>query len=229
MTRTRATREFFALLLLWLGTVLSLTPAQAASSANAWLLVPGVRAGPITATASVADLIRLFGKANVREKDVRFSEAEARPGAVIYPSDPIRRAEIVWKDPTRKRFPDVFVVAADPYVPANQTYKSVWHTAQGITLGTTIQEVERLNGRPFLMYPFDRDGQGVVSSWRGGRMEKPLENLMVKFHPTHPDPMKAASKAELDSMSGPLGTLVRSDYPVFRKLMLRVFLMAMSF
>src|SRR6185436_1494412 len=46
-----------------------------------------------------------------------------------------------------------------------------WRTSSGITLGTDLKTVEKLNGRPFRLAGLAFDAQGTVVSWRGGRLE----------------------------------------------------------
>jgi hypothetical protein len=60
---------------------------------NDWLIVPGERLGPITSSMTRADLVRLFGKAQVR--DEMFDPAEG-PGlaTVVFPKTPGRELVI---------------------------------------------------------------------------------------------------------------------------------------
>ncbi len=43
-----------------------------------WLIVPGVKAGPITANTSEADLIKIYGKQNVKREEVTDGETDGR-------------------------------------------------------------------------------------------------------------------------------------------------------
>lgn len=45
-----------------------------------------------------------------------------------------------------------------------------WHTEGGITLGTTLERLETLNGREFQLSPEQGEGQGIVTSWQGGKL-----------------------------------------------------------
>jgi hypothetical protein len=49
-----------------------------------------------------------------------------------------------------------------------------WHTEAGITLGTSLERLEMLNGRVFQIAPEQGEGQGYVTSWQGGKLAKSL-------------------------------------------------------
>ena len=46
-----------------------------------------------------------------------------------------------------------------------------WKTKEGITYGTTVQQLEEYNGKPFTFWGFEWDYGGLSSSWEGGRLE----------------------------------------------------------
>lgn len=47
-----------------------------------------------------------------------------------------------------------------------------WTSAEhGIRVGTSLAQLNRLNGRPFEFYGFDWDYGGLVSDWKGGTLE----------------------------------------------------------
>jgi hypothetical protein len=95
-----------------------------------------------------------------------LGEGEYEPGTVIYPNDPTRIIEIVWKDARRKRFPKRIQLTGE---------RSVWRTRHGISLGTRLKELERINGKPFVLTGFSWDYEGTVVSWEGGKLERDFE------------------------------------------------------
>jgi hypothetical protein len=88
-------------------------------------------------------------------------EGEMMPATVLFPADRRRRLEIVWKDSVAQRRPRFVYLAVGP---------TQWRTADGITVGTSLRQLERLNGRPFRLAGFGFDGSGIVGSWNGGRL-----------------------------------------------------------
>lgn len=206
---------------MWVGLFVSLAPVQRASTEPSWLIVPGVSVGAIVAGTSLADLVKIFGPANVQEANIDVGEGEYHQGAVVYPGDPTRKAEIVWKDANGKRLPEEIIIRD------YRMYKSLWRTPEGITLGTTLKALERLNGRPFLLTGFDWDYGGTVTSWRQGRLEQALgRKLTLRLDPATPDPSKIVGQA-YNSVVGDQD--VRSDFWVMQQLNPRVYQIVISF
>ena len=83
-------------------------------------------------------------------------------GTVLFAKDANARLEISWRDAAARRQPVVIRRLAS---------RGRWHTSSGITLGTDLKTIERLNGRPFTLAGLAFDAQGTVMSWRGGRLE----------------------------------------------------------
>ena len=130
---------------------------------DAWLIVPGVRVGAITRTASELDLIRAYGHGNVRTGDIELGEGVRERGTVVFPDEPIKRAAVLWKDLSNNQMPERIQITGS---------KTLWKTAQGITLGTSLRELERLNGRPFVLTGFGWDYGGTIISWERGALAR---------------------------------------------------------
>jgi hypothetical protein len=77
---------------------------------------------------------------------------------------------------------------------------SHWNVA-GVTLGSTLAEVQRINGRPFLMREFLTDGGGFVINWKGGVLDRPLQGgciIAMRF-------------GKGDDLKAPIGDKISSD------------------
>jgi hypothetical protein len=46
---------------------------------------------------------------------------------------------------------------------------SHWNVA-GVTIGSSLAEVRKVNGKPFLVDDFDSDAGGFVRNWKGGAL-----------------------------------------------------------
>jgi len=136
------------------------------SAQSSYQIVPRVRVGAITPQTSESDLKRIYGRRNVQSTEVSLGEGEYESGTVIYPNDPTRIIEIVWKDARRKRFPKRIQLTGE---------RSLWRTRHGISLGTRLKELERINGKPFVLTGFSWDYEGTVVSWEGGKLEREFE------------------------------------------------------
>ena len=109
--------------------------------------------------------MRIYGDKNVVSHDVGIGEGETEPGTELFPADPLRRLDILWKDPVEKRGPKSVRISGA---------KSLWQTAHSISLGTTLKRLEQLNKRPFRLAGFGFDYSGTVLSWSGGALENEL-------------------------------------------------------
>jgi hypothetical protein len=139
-----------------------------------WLILPGSDDGPITKHTTREDLVHQYGVANVSDRDVDVGEGETEPGTVVFSSDPQRTIEILWRDPAAKRAPKQVQIHGQV---------SLWKTAHGISLGTSLKELEHINGGPFLLLGFEWDYSGTVTSWKGGTLEKKLPGTLEKDPP----------------------------------------------
>jgi hypothetical protein len=123
-----------------------------------WLIVPGSRVGSITSKCTLADVARSYGEVNVRlKRDAGVVEA------VVFPDDSLRRIAIVFSDTINLRYPKAVMLRGS---------QSVWHTLEGVTLGTTVDELQRLNSKPFEFNGFGWDYGGQVVNWHGGMMAR---------------------------------------------------------
>ena len=55
--------------------------------------------------------------------------------------------------------------------------------SQGISLGTSLQELEHLNGRPFTLAGFGWDYAGVITDWNGGALDSVLTRVKLYLDP----------------------------------------------
>jgi hypothetical protein len=138
---------------------------------GSWLIIPGVNVGPITPKSSEADLIKIYGKQNVVDEslclDVECSESEI--GTVVYPKDPLKIIKIHWKDVAAKKYPKSAHLSGS---------KSNWKLADGISLGTSLKELVKINGKAFTFYGFGWDLNGCIKSWEKGNIESKYSDLI---------------------------------------------------
>ncbi len=149
-------------------------PAPPAGNADSeWQVVPG-RAGPITGETGEADLRQHYGASAVEPTRIEIGEGETAAGAVLFPGDSLRRAEVVWQDSVNRRRPARLIIRGE---------RTRWQLPHGITLGTTLQELERLNGHPFVLAGFGWDYAGVITDWKGGALDSALAGMKLYLDP----------------------------------------------
>ena len=139
-----------------------------------WMIVPNRSVGPLTRESSEAQLKQRYGPEMVSSARIQIGEGETMAGTVLFPGDSLRTAEIIWTDSVSRRSPARFILRGS---------RSMWQTAEGISLGTTLQELERLNGRPFMLAGFGWDYGGVVTDWGGGTLESALGDVKLYLDP----------------------------------------------
>ena len=152
-------RHSFAVPLWGMAGVLAAVTACAEPPARE--IHPGESVGPITGETTPEELRRAFPPGTVAFTDVALGEGFTRPGAVVYPNDEMRRLEVLWTDTLKAPRAEMVVLRGD---------SSEWKTADGLTLGTTLAELERLNGIAFRLTGFGWDYSGTVVDWNGGRL-----------------------------------------------------------
>jgi hypothetical protein len=153
------------------------TPAgdnNATAAASPWHIAPGRAAGPVTATSSEADLAKHYGGASVKPTRIELGEGETTPGTVLFPDDSSRRAEIVWQDTLGRTRPSRLILRGN---------RSQWTVGPDISLGTSLKELERINGRPFTLAGFGWDYAGVVTEWGGGTLDSALAGVKLYLDP----------------------------------------------
>jgi hypothetical protein len=136
--------------------------------------VPQKSAGFVTRESSEKDLRQKYRSGDIDSVRVELGEGETTPGTVLYPSDSLRRLEIIWRDTLARAGPSRLIIRGA---------RSRWQLPRGISLGTTLQELEGINGKPFKLAGFGWDYSGVVTDWRGGILDSTLNGVKVYLDP----------------------------------------------
>jgi hypothetical protein len=161
------------------------------------LIVPGQRFGPVTKDSTQASLEEQFGKEQVRAGDIPGPEGLTLPGLTVFADQADKTMSVYLSESEPKRVSHVQINGDS----------SVWKTAQGLGLGTTLAELETLNGRPFELMGLYWDYGGHVTNWKGGA----LEGMTLQLNSAATD----LSEEEMTAISG--DKTVTSDLPALRK------------
>lgn len=78
---------------------------------------------------------------------------------VMFPKDPKRRLEVWWQNANRTGLYLIDIAG-----------KSAWVAPKGLRLGLTLEQVEKLNRKPFKLKGFDAAGVASVADWDGGEL-----------------------------------------------------------
>ena len=186
----------------------SFNMAQSAAQEQPYLVMNQAnKVSPILGAAtSEKDLISYFGAKNVKSQTVHVVEGETSNGTVIFPNDPKRRVTFIWKNVKKRDLPDVIRIEDQP---------SLWRLPNEITTGTSLVELEKMNGKVFKMSGFDWDYGGNILSWNSGKLETLLKSKSGKVSATASmAPPKGQNNS--DELSGDKEIL--SSNPAMRKL-----------
>jgi len=172
------TNESIRVVVFLLSFLILLMPAMNLSAADVdWIIEPGVRVGPITSNTTEEDLKKIYGAANVVEYDGQAGEVKWK-GTVVFPNDPTKTIVIDWlkKDPNR-----------NPRSMQLEGNRSKWATREGITVGTSLEDIVRLNGQPVALSndgaSWGFDGR-YVSDVMGGNLKGLVsQGLFIKLQP----------------------------------------------
>ncbi len=132
------------------------------SAAATWKL-PGV----LRAHYGIEDLRVVFGTRHVRLTQLPAAEGEMFSGAMLFPDDAVRRAELFFHDESRHRKLATVRVQGKP---------SRWQLV-GVRTGMTLAGLVKLNGKPISYSGFDWDYGGTIVDWHGGRLGADLKQL----------------------------------------------------
>jgi hypothetical protein len=159
-----------------------LSPLVAQDQRNDWLLIPDSRIGPITTHWTGADLIKAFGTLHCHLKDLpeRWEGGESRKGYLLYPGTADELEVYLGADGTVESVElSTRTLFIDPktgeFVESKRAVgKTRWHSISGITVGSTIEFVEKVNGKSFHVEGWETEGGGMTE-WKGGNIPASFE------------------------------------------------------
>ncbi|HEX9892337.1 MAG TPA: hypothetical protein VGA78_00375 [Gemmatimonadales bacterium] len=116
-------------------------------------ILPGARVGAIGPETTEDQLVRWFGPEAVARRPVHLGEGICSPGTLVLEGKELE-AEVAWADSARTRVAFVRI----------GRHPSAWRTTRGVTIGTTLAELQRLQGSPVAFSGFGWD-YGGSGSW----------------------------------------------------------------
>lgn len=141
------------------------------------------------ASLTPATLAERFGAKNISVESRNGAEGDTYEATIVFANDPTNRLEIGW-DLDGQRLATVSVVDAG----------TQWRGSEGYTIGTSLADVERMNGRTFQLYGFGWDYGGWVSNWNQGALHyAPTCRAQMQFAPRGREDVNAMGDREFPS------------------------------
>ncbi|NKB50437.1 MAG: hypothetical protein GKS02_13850 [Alphaproteobacteria bacterium] len=170
------------------------------------------RVGSIDSATSEAELRKIFGPDRVRDHRVQVGEGFVCQGTRIDLPDG-DSLEITWLDADTRARPDTINVLGKRRA-----------TGEGLRLGSTLQELEKINGARFNLSGFGWDYGGTVGTWNGGSLDyltaAGRPRMIVRLAPKR-EAYQRINRSERAAVSGD-GALVSSGHSAMQALTPRV-------
>jgi hypothetical protein len=147
----------------WISAVLA--PALALLAGPLYALQPLASlvlacSGTFAKDSSAVEVATAFNSKNVAFADAVATDGTKVPASILFPNDPKRRLEVWWSNPTTRSDIHLIVIGG----------QSTWTAPGGMRLGQTLEQVEKINHKPFRLKGFDKDRIATVSDWDGGAL-----------------------------------------------------------
>lgn len=118
--------------------------------------------GAIKASAGFDNLKEIFGKANIKNERICGAECIDSVDVTILFGGTKNESIIYWKDSAYLREISFIESYND---------SASWHTSAGISMGSGLQELLKLNEKKIGFYGFGWDYGGTIISYNGGKLD----------------------------------------------------------
>lgn len=165
-----------------------------------WLIDPASKVGKINKSTSEEDLIKIYGKENVKRQKLPVGEGMFIEGAVLFPGTK-NELLIEWRGELKN--PERITISSS---------EGSWGFSNGLKIGDSLEKVEKYNSAVFRLSGFEWDYPGRTSSWEKGKLS---DNLQLDFATD-----KELAESEMQKIAGD-GTF-KSSNKVIKKMKLTV-------
>lgn len=136
-----------------------------------FMLKPCYGSDILNSRTSESDLVKIVGRKNVQRVERWYNEGTERVIGSVFFKDSPSYFFIKWKDTVNFRNPDWIEIHGD---------KSLWMIDNGIKIGTTLDELVKLNGKAFSFSGFDWD-YGGYATFEKGNLENDCYSIRLYY------------------------------------------------
>ncbi|NND09273.1 MAG: SH3 domain-containing protein [Saprospiraceae bacterium] len=153
----------------------ALAPMASSDGAD-YIIIPGHRVGEILASDSEQDIVDRLGVDQVDRGEFMIGEGDFVEATYVYPSSE-KELILLWHEGDFNHLREIRIRRSD----------SPWTTEEGITVGSTLKEVEAVNQSPFLLNGFGWDYAGSTLDWQSGILDDDLTLVFAEPNNVHRD------------------------------------------
>jgi hypothetical protein len=155
-------------------------------------------------------LAATFKVDNVVFTDIEVDKVTVK-ASVLFPKDPKRRLEVWWQNQATRS--GIYLIVING--------QSTWSAPKGLRLGLPLAAVEKLNGKPFKLKGFDKDG-GTVTDWQDGALATMPGGCKagVKLAPDPKAPQAARDEVAVDREFDSSDAAMRAARPSISEIIL---------
>ena len=132
--------------------------SQSEKSVQSITVEPKHQVGLITADMTEEDIKKLYGESKV----VRVDRGDVKTS--VFPNTD-KELEITWKKGHDFKKLETAIIR-----------KGDWKTSEGIGIGTTVDELNKINGKPIEL--FQREENYAMVRWKGGKVNPKLKAIV---------------------------------------------------
>ena len=170
-----------------------------------FLIQPGVGFGAISKDSTTESIRARYGAENyVMEERTLAPDFTTKVG-ILFPGDKEKELWVIFEEGK----------IAQLRVP-NTSETSKWKTVDGLGLGSSLEEVYKVNGTHFEMNGLMQEYAGAVKDWRGGRLDSLTMSIAAPFD----------DQGKFKALTG---DSIASDDPLLKELQPKVYSLGIQF
>lgn len=149
---------------------------------------------PLAWDATEESLKAQFGAENVEYLDLGGPEGTELFGTRVFAKDAKKTFSVLWADEDKRANPSSVEISQVWSEDGESVTNPEWASGDGVKVGMSIEEVEKINGKPFKLSGFGWDYGGNALNWDGGKLQ-PADDakcgIAVSFNQTAEEPAES--------------------------------------
>lgn len=141
----------------WMFGGLLTNDLQKAKDLNNFIIIPGESVGIVKLGMTVEELNTLLGEKFIQKGKILMNEGGEEDGIFIFKGTALEIEAIVNRETIQK------IILRKPGAP--------YHTKENLKVGTSLENLVKMNNKPINFYGFGWDNAGVIASFNNGYLD----------------------------------------------------------